>query len=555
MRRLLLLPLVLTLRLAAAQTTIQVLGTTDLHGNLLPYDYYTEHEVQRGLAKLATLIKAERERNPNTVLVDCGDTIQGSPLESYHQAHALEAGARPDPMMLAMNALGYDAMAVGNHEYNFGLERMQRARQAAKFPWLSANNTSFAPYALKTIGGVRVAIIGLTTPVIPSWEKKENYAGHAWIDPVKAATDTIDALHHLPAPPDLIVVALHAGLECDPKTGHLLPGARPKEDVAYRLASEVDGIDALIFGHSHQEFGPAPLGKTFAVQPKNWGASLAAIEFTLEREGDGRWRVVNRTGKVLAVTAQTSADPGILALARPYHEATEAWLKQPVTRSSTALDARRSRIEDTAIIDAIQRVQMHYAKADVSFASSFNPRARIQEGPVTVRQLAALYLYDNELYTVEGTGRAVREALENAARFYRTCPDAACSGPLLNKEVFGYNYDMAQGVTYEIDLAEQPGRRIKNLRFRGEPLADDRPLRLAVNNYRAAGSAGYTMFRDLPVVWRSYEEIRDLLVDYYSAPGHSLPTEADHNWRIVPAAAAAELASEIDADTRRGAGK
>jgi 2',3'-cyclic-nucleotide 2'-phosphodiesterase/3'-nucleotidase len=156
---------------------------------------------------------------------------------------------------------------------------------------------------------------------------------------------------------------------------------------------------------------------------------------------------------------------------------------------------------------------------------------------------------------VQGNGRAVREALENAARFFRSCPDSTCTGPLINKEVRGYNYDMAQGVTYEIDLSEPPGKRIKNLRYHGEPLDDERPLRLALNNYRAAGSAGYSMFRDLPVLWRSYEEIRDLLVDYYSAKGHSLPTAPDQNWRIIPVAAASELASEIESDARQSAGK
>ena len=556
MRRLSLVMLGAALVLGAGQTTtIQVLATTDLHGNMLPYDYYTEHEVQRGLAKLGTIIRAERARNPNTVLVDCGDTIQGTPLESYYQAHALEAGARPDPMMLAMNALGYDAMAVGNHEFNYGLEHLERARKAAKFPWLSANTSSFTPYTVKTVGGVRVAIIGLTTPAIPNGETRENYAGLSWIDPVKAAAKAVDELHRLPAPPDMIVVALHAGLERDPKTGSPYPGSRPSEDFAYRVATDVAGIDALIFGHSHQEFGPALLGNTLAAQPKNWGASLAALEFTLERDNSGKWKVVNRSGKLLPATAQIAADPEIVAIAKPYHEATEAWLNQPVTRSVVPLDARRSRIEDSAIIDAIQQAQLYYAKADVSFASSFNPRARIKEGPVTIRQLASLYVYDNELYAVEANGRAVREALENAARFFRTCPDTSCSGPLLNKEVFGYNYDMAQGVTYEIDLTEPPGRRIKNLRFHGEPLVDDHPLRLALNNYRAAGSAGYSMFRDLPIVWRSYEEIRDLLVDYYSASEHPLPTKPDNNWRIVPAAAAAELASEIDGDAVRNPGK
>jgi 2',3'-cyclic-nucleotide 2'-phosphodiesterase / 3'-nucleotidase len=457
--------------------------------------------------------------------------------------------------MLSMNALGYDGMALGNHEFNFGLERMERARKTAKFPWLSANTSSFTPYTIKTVAGLRVAIIGLTTPLIPNWEKKENYAGYSWIDPVKAAADAVEKLRHLPEPPDVIVAALHSGLERDPKTGEPLPGSRPQEDVAYRLSTEVPGIDVLFYGHSHQEFGPALIGKVLAIQPKNWGASLGAVDITLERETGGKWRVARRTGRIIPVTAQIAVDPQIAAIAKPYHEAAESWLNQPVTRSAATLDARRSRIEDTAVVDAIQQAQLFYAKADVSFSSSFNPRARIKDGPVTVRDLASIYLYDNELYAVEGNGRVVREALENAARFYRSCPDAACTGPLLNREVMGYNYDMAQGVTYEVDLAEPLGHRIKNLRYRGKPLADDQPLRLAINNYRSAGSGGYTMFRNLPVVWRSYDGIRELLIEYYSAPGHTLPTEPDRNWRIVPEAALTELGAEIDTDTRRSAGK
>jgi 2',3'-cyclic-nucleotide 2'-phosphodiesterase / 3'-nucleotidase len=555
MRRLLPLVLALTLSAAAETVSVQVLATTDMHGNILPYDYYTQHEVQRGLAKLATIIKSEREKNPNTVLIDCGDTIQGTPLESFYQAHALEPGASPDPMMLSMNTLGYDAMALGNHEFNFGLERMERARKTAKFPWLSANTSSFTPYTVKTIAGVRVAIIGLTTPLIPNWEKKENYAGYSWTDPVKAAADAVERLKHLPEPPDVIVVALHSGLERDPKTGELLPGGRPQEDVAYRLSTEVPGIDVLFYGHTHQEFGPALIGKTLALQPKNWGASLGAVDIELERKDGGKWHIAKRTGRIIPVTAQIAVDAQIAAIAKPYHEAAESWLNQPVTRSAATLDARRSRIEDTAVVDAVQQAQLFYAKADVSFASSFNPRARIKDGPVTVRDLASIYLYDNELYAVEGNGRVVREALENAARFYRSCPDAACTGPLLNREVMGYNYDMAQGVAYEVDLAEPLGHRIKNLRYRGKPLADDQPLRLAINNYRSAGSGGYTMFRNLPVVWRSYDGIRELLIEYYSAPGHTLPTEPDRNWRIVPEAALTELGAEIDTDTRRSAGK
>jgi 2',3'-cyclic-nucleotide 2'-phosphodiesterase/3'-nucleotidase len=195
-------------------------------------------------------------------------------------------------------------------------------------------------------------------------------------------------------------------------------------------------------------------------------------------------------------------------------------------------------------VDAIHEVQMHYARAEVSFSSLFNPRVRVPRGTVTARELAALYVYDNELYAVEGDGRMVREALENAARYFRTCPEPACDrGPLVDRAVAGYNYDMAQGVEYEIDLTRPEGRRVKSLRYRGAPLRDDQPLRIALNNYRAAGSAGYSMFREAKVVWRSGREIRDLMVEYFGAR-RTLPAKPDGNWRLVPPRAVETLALE-----------
>jgi 2',3'-cyclic-nucleotide 2'-phosphodiesterase/3'-nucleotidase len=138
----------------------------------------------------------------------------------------------------------------------------------------------------------------------------------------------------------------------------------------------------------------------------------------------------------------------------------------------------------------------------------------------------------------------LREALENAARYFRSCPEPSCSvGPLVDDSVAGYNFDMAQGVEYEIDLTQPPGQRVKNLRYRGAPLRDDEELRIALNNYRAAGSGGYAMFRDVPIVWRSGREIRDLMVEYFAERGR-LPEAPDGNWRIVPPAAVETLARE-----------
>jgi 2',3'-cyclic-nucleotide 2'-phosphodiesterase/3'-nucleotidase len=312
----------------------------------------------------------------------------------------------------------------------------------------------------------------------------------------------------------------------------------------YQLATEVPGLDAIVFGHSHQALDGARVSDVLFVQPKNWGMSLAVLDFDVEAKEGGGWRVRSKNSRLVPVTASIAADPEILRLGAPYHEITERFLKTDVARAARSVDASKSRIEDTAIIDAIHAVQLHYAKADVSFTSSFNPRAAIPEGPISVRQIAALYVYDNELYAIEGDGRMVKQALENAARFYNSCPTPECSsGPLINRSVIGYNYDMAQGVSYELDLTQPPGQRVRHLVFRGKPLADDQKLRIAVNNYRAGGSGGYTMFRGAPVVWRSYEDLRELIIRYFSA--HPFPSSPDDNWRVVPEPARRVLESEI----------
>ena len=196
-------------------------------------------------------------------------------------------------------------------------------------------------------------------------------------------------------------------------------------------------------------------------------------------------------------------------------------------------------------------MQLAYSKADVSLTGLFNPRVMVPKGAVTVRQLAALYIYDNQLYTIEGNGRMLRDALEVAARYFRSCQTPACStGPLIEKTVPGFNYDMAQGVTYQIDLRKPPGNRIRNLRWKGRALTDDQPLRLAVNNYRAGGSGGYKMFRGAKIVWQSPEDIRDLMIQYYGQK-RPLPTNADGNWRIEPKPARKLLIKEADAEAGR----
>jgi 2',3'-cyclic-nucleotide 2'-phosphodiesterase/3'-nucleotidase len=533
-----------------ADIKITLLATTDLHGNLFPYDYYTAQPAERGLAKIATLIQAARAENPNSLLIDCGDTIQGTPLEAVYQEY-VESGRLPwklsfagaplehGPMMLAMNAIGYDAMVVGNHEFNFGLKNLAKARSEARFPWISSNIIAtpeapvkpFAPYFLKTVSGVKIAVVGITTPQIPTWEAEEHYRGYRFESGVDAARRTVAELREREHP-DIVIVAAHSGLDGD-----------AKENMVREIATEVPGIDAIVFGHSHQQLASLQIGSVLLMQPKNWGISLGEMDFVLEPKESGGWKIVSKSSRLIPVARDTAADLKIIEIGRPYHELAERYLSTPVADAPESLDSRLARVEDSALIDAIQQVQLFYSKADVSFASSFNSRVSVPRGPVTIRQIAALYVYENQLYVVEGNGKMVRDALENSARYYNTCAGDCSHGPLINPHVIGYNYDMAEGVDYEIDLTQPAGQRIRNLRWHGKPLDDNQPLRIAVNNYRAGGSAGYSMFHGAKIIWRSPDEIRDLVIQYYSEH-KTLPAQPDNNWRVVPEAALHTLERE-----------
>jgi 2',3'-cyclic-nucleotide 2'-phosphodiesterase/3'-nucleotidase len=533
----------------AEAVTVTVLATTDTHGFLWPWDYFTRQPAARGLAAAATLVAGVRRETPNTLLVDCGDTTQGSPLESVHQAAVRDGRtALPDPMMLAMNLMGYDAMVVGNHEFNYGLRNLAEARRAARFPWLSANTRTggalppFAPYVVKVVAGVKVAVVGVTTSAIPDWEKPEQIRGLAWLHPEEGVRLALAELEK--EEPDVVLAAVHGGLDRDPATGERRTRETPGENSAWQIAERFPSLAAVIYGHTHRREEGRRVGKVLLVQPRPWAQDVARVDLELSRTGGGAWRLTGVSSRLLPVERTTPPDPGVLEVSRPYHEAAERALERPVAESPAELSGARGRFEDSALVDAIHEVQLHYAAADVSFASLFDARVRIPRGTVTVRELAALYLYDNELYAIEGDGHMVRAALENAASYFRECPEPSCSrGPLVDGSIAGYNYDTAQGVEYAIDLREPEGRRVKGLRYRGGPLRDDQRLRVAVNNYRAAGSAGYGVFRGAPVLWRSGREIRDLMVEYFGGRG-VLPARPDGNWRLLPPAAVETLARE-----------
>jgi len=551
--------------LNAADVTIAVLATTDLHGNIYPYDYYTGKPAERGLAKIATLIRRERQANPDNMLLDCGDTIEGTPLEYVYQ-HWRETGKLPldmafsrpplteDPMMLAMNALGYDVMTVGNHDFNFGLANQIAARRLARFPWISANIKTepgaeappFAPWFVKIVAGVKIAVVGITTPGIPLWDPPEHYKGYRFEGGRAAAAEAVASVRATEHP-DIVLIAAHSGLGSESPDR---PASEMAENMIFSIASTVPGIDGIVFGHTHQSLESRRIGDVLLMQPKNWGISLGRMDFKLTREGGGPWKIVSKDSHLIPVAADTPADPEILAIGRPYHELAERYLNTRVADAPEAIDTTYSRVQDTAAIDAIQQVQLAATHADVSFASCFNPNVHIAKGPITVRQLAALYLYDNTLYEIAGNGRMVREALENSSRYFFTCQKGCTGETLINDRIIGYNFDQAAGVDYQIDLIQPEGHRVRDLRWHGQPLADDQPLTIALNNHRAGGGSGFTMFNGARILWQSQEEIRDLMVRYYGEKG-ALPAKPENNWRVEPAAARETLQREAVEDDER----
>ena len=526
---------------APPRAHVVILSTTDMHGRIFPIDYYTNKYDNVGIAKIATLVKEARKNNPDLLLVDSGDTIQGTPLAYIHNRRN---NTPPDPMMLTMSALRYDAMTVGNHEYNFGLKNVEKAKSEAKFPWLSANtyhtqvkgdpSNYHTPYIIKEVQGVRVGILGLTTPGIPHWENAPNYQGLEFRETVSEAKKWVPVLRDT-GKVDLVVIAMHMGVEEDLRTGQRNPSNVPNENAAVSIARQVPGVDVIVMGHTHREVPSLLVNGVLLAQANRWASHLARVDVYLEKnESTGRWGVVAKQSRTIPVTEKTEIDPEIAKLGEPYDKETQAWLSRTIGESTEDLTSRDCRLRDSAIIDLIQRVQLEAGNADVSLAACFNTSARIPKGQVTVRDIAALYEYENTLVTLELTGQQLKDALEHSARFFKEFQPGKPLTELVNTQIPGFNFDVAQGVTYELDVTKPFGQRIQSLRFKGQPLSPIQKLRVVTNNYRVNGGGGYTMYKTAPVLYRSSEEVRELIIDWVEK-NKTIPTQTDNNWRIVGA--------------------
>ncbi|WP_329624063.1 5'-nucleotidase C-terminal domain-containing protein [Streptomyces sp. NBC_01255] len=553
----------------AKRYSFTVMGTTDLHGNVFNWDYFTDKEFDDkahndiGLAKISTLVDQVRaaKGRRNTLLIDAGDTIQGTQL-SYYYAKVdpiTQAGGPVHPMAQAMNAIGYDAAALGNHEFNYGIPVLRKFEEQCDFPLLGANaldaktlRPAFAPYSMhrmRTPHGrdVKVAILGLTNPGIAIWDKANVSGKMVFPGLEEQAAKWVPRLRSMGA--DVVVVSAHSGSSGTSSYGDQLPHI---ENAAGLVAEQVPGIDAILVGHAHTEIPEYRVknketGKDVVLsEPLKWGQRLTLIDFDLVWE-KGRW-VVEKCGAQVLNSNTVAEDPEITGLLADEHEKVVAYVNQVIGTSTAAMTTADAPWKDEPIIDLINVVQAETVKAALaggahaalpvlSQASCFSRTARIPAGQVTIKDAAGLYPFENTLEARLMTGAQLKEYLEYSAKYYvQTAAGAPVDTALLTNAAGtpDYNYDAVSGLTYEIDIAKPAGARIVNLSFEGKPLDPAAKFVLAVNNYRASGGGAFPHVANAQQLWANSDEIRNTIIQWVKAKGTVDPgLFASVDWKLT----------------------
>ncbi|WP_236025242.1 bifunctional 2',3'-cyclic-nucleotide 2'-phosphodiesterase/3'-nucleotidase [Arenibaculum pallidiluteum] len=588
---------------AFAETVkLRVLGTTDLHVAALPYNYYADREdVTVGLSRTATLIEAARAEAKNIMLFDNGDTIQGNPLGDLV---ARERGLRDGevhPIYRQMNLLGYEATTTGNHEYNYGLDFLARAHAGLRFPVVTANVVKegsdepyFDPYRIiekKVVDEtgrervLKVGVLGLVTPQITTWDMANLKGKVRTLDIVDTARRYVPEMRAKGA--DLVIALAHTGLDPAPRKGG--------EENAGAYLAEIPGIDAILAGHLHKVFP----GKDFdglpgadmqkgtingipVVMPGFWGSHLGVIDLTLSDEG-GSWKVVDGRAAARPIyelkdrqrVALVGDQPQVAEAARPEHEATLDYVRKPIGETSAPINSYFALVQDDPSIQIVTRAQAWYVEGMLkgsryeglpvlSAGAPFKAGGRsgaeyytdIPSGRIAIKNAADLYLYPNTLRAVLVKGAGIAEWLEmSAGAFNRIDPARSGEQPLLNPAFPSYNFDVIDGVTYEIDvsqparydmdgkLANPDARRVRNLRFQGRPIDPAQDFVVVTNNYRAGGGGKFPGLDGTNIILEAPDENRTVLMNYIYDQ-KTLNPSSDGNWSLARTAGDAVVTFE-----------
>ncbi len=518
----------------AETVDIQILATSDLHGKFVPWDYALNAESTSGsVAQLATAIKSLR--NENTLVVDAGDTIQDNAADIF-------IGEDVHPMIAAMNAIGYDTWTTGNHEYNYGMDVLKKVIASQKAKVLAGNvfDEDGKPIAdgvaIFERGGVKIAVIGMVTQNITRWDAA-NLANCTVTDPVEETRKIIDQIGN---DVDVLVAVMHMGIENE--YGVANSGVTD-------LANACPELDVIVASHEHMLVESKDINGVLVVENKNMAQTLSEIHLTMVKDGEG-WTVAEKTAVSHSI-ADYEADQELVDLLQPYHEQAmadaEALIGKleggPLAPADEITGIPAAQLMDTALIDLINEVQMHYTDAKVSAAALFVMNANMQPGDIKKCDTALIYKYTNTLYKLEMTGAQLKLFMEWSMNYYNQYQpgDLTIS---FNPDVRAYNYDMFAGVNYEVDVSKPAGSRVVNLTWPdGTPVTDDEVFTIAVNNYRANSHLlvpGEIYEADnLPKLLEidvrgDIGGVRELIRDYIvNVKGGVITPELDNNWKIV----------------------
>ncbi|WP_186321485.1 bifunctional 2',3'-cyclic-nucleotide 2'-phosphodiesterase/3'-nucleotidase [Bacillus sp. FJAT-22090] len=577
----------------ADTVSLRILGTSDIHTNIVNYDYYKDTESNSlGLAKTATLIKNARKENSNTLLFDNGDAIQGTPLGSYKQAVDKLVDGEEHPSVTAMELLQYDGATFGNHEFNYGLDYLDEVMDDANFPYVNANihdaasgKLMYKPYVLidKEVvdsegkkSTIKVGVTGIVPPQILKWDKT-NLEGKVTVeDSVQAVTAVVPDMQKAGA--DVIVVLSHSGIgDATHEVG--------EEDVTY-LLTKIKGVDAIITGHAHQVF-PGKVDASLTnvniengtmndvpvVMPGKFGSHLGVIDLKLKKNGDD-WKVVSSKAEVRTIAKDaTDVDQSVVNAVKEAHEGTINYVRKAVGKTTADIHSYFSQVQDDPSIQIVTDAQTAYVKAKIkgtanenvpvlSAGAPFKAGTRsdpeyytyVPKGELAIKNVADLYLYDNTISTVKLTGADVKEWLEmSAGQFNQIDPAKTGEQQLINTDFRSYNYDVIDGVTYEIDvtqpakydadgnLVNKDASRIINLQYNGKPIDLKQAFIVATNNYRASGT--FPGVRNAMEIEIHPDENREIIIDYILAE-QTIDPSADGNWKFAELPAKAQVVFE-----------
>ena len=519
---------------------LTILGTSDMHGNIWGFSYEDSSETtNNGMARLYTYIQQVRTEDPNTILIDAGDDIQGTIMTDDLYNKTPE---EPHPIITAMNYMGYDAMTLGNHEFNWGIPTMQTILSQAEFPVLAANVTDAAGELVTGAGwtiverdGIRVAIIGVVTPDVPIWDGGKEGIDDAVYEAANVAVG--QAIDEIGDQADVIVVSAHMGMyaEFDEEGG---------SDSAQKILDDNPEIDVLQVAHNHVTVNEKQ-GDTVIGGVRNGGREIARFDLTLDADNN----VVDSTVEIVDMEGvEPSQEIREIPLVAEAHQKTIDYIAGGTDESGEPLPPLGSttakfqpeneirgipagRVMDTAVMDLINKIQLENSGADVSAAALFKDTSDLPEGDINYGNIFDIYKFDNTLYRVPVTGAELKAYMEWSAECYNQWKEGDINISF-DPEYPDYLYDMFAGVEYEIDLSKPKGERIQNVMFQGEPLQDDQVLTLAVNNYRYSSALKAQGLISGTKEWESSNSIRDMIVAYFAEHSPVAP-EVDNNWKIV----------------------